>query len=98
MGLLLNLNDVVNSAAVDSASCRNCSSELDKSVLVYTSIHVAVFISKPLCLNKSVLFNNCQVPQQFPVSHYVFPSPSYMMLSCTHQKALIHSLRLGTHY
>lgn len=42
MGLLLNIHDVVNCAVVESPSCRSCSSELDKSVLVYTSIRVSV--------------------------------------------------------
>lgn len=41
MGFLLNLHYVANCAVVDFPSCRSCSSELDKSVLVYTSIHVS---------------------------------------------------------
>lgn len=38
MELLLNL---VNGRVGDSPFCRSCSSELDKSVLGYTRIHVA---------------------------------------------------------
>lgn len=57
MELLLNL---VNCTVANSLPCRNCSSELDKPVLVYTCIQVSAFIYyfyiPPLSL--SALSNN----------------------------------------